>query len=120
MKTEKEFCLHQTGHLSGRGRIRNPSRLWKLNVQVPGLIQSSFELRSSLFLENIQVIALPAVLEGKGTVPTPNSKKKFNLLLKTGRVGFPLNITFWSQIKKLPQNFLSSGHVFSLILICSG
>lgn len=25
---------------------------------------------------------------------------------------------FWSQIKKLPQNFLSSGHVFGRIVIC--
>lgn len=66
-----DFCLHQTGHLSGRGRIRNPSTLWKPKVQVPGLIQSSFELRCSVFLENLQVIALPAVLEGKGSLPSP-------------------------------------------------
>lgn len=63
--------MHQTGHLSGKRRIRNPSSLWKHKVQVPGLIQSSFELRSFVFLENIQVIALPALLEGKESVPSP-------------------------------------------------
>lgn len=72
MKTEEgDVCLQQTGHLPGTGRIRNPSRLWKPKVQVPGLIKSSFELRSSVFLENIQVIALPAELEEEGSVPSP-------------------------------------------------
>lgn len=73
-------------------------------------------LTFSAFLENW--IASCVGREREYPIPlVPRRNYIFSKLVGWSR--FPALMSFfWSQIKKLPQNFLSSGHVFGLIVIC--